>query len=568
MFGVFTIHSRDRTEELPVTQAIVNVGRAPDNDLTLPYATVSLHHARLLADAAGCGVMDLGSSNGTRLNGVEIPIKVAQSLREGDLVEIGPIQLRYHAAPEGAPARAAASAPSAAAPSPGRTVVLPPDLPARLIVSTPEWTREFPLKKDSVTLGREADNDIVIDAEAVSRHHAIMKRRGPSYLITDLGSTNGIDVAGEPVKEKLLAPGDHVCIGHSVTIEYRGAEDLAADMAAAVINGKTITREGDAFILEGHGPISAADIMEHDRQGTLVWTNDGTRAWVGANATGPRAPPATAPMTAPTTAPTTAAVTWTPNQAGAAPRRRATSKRLLPLVVVGLIVVVIAGVFVPRLIQSGGKLTPKQIYEKHAGSVVEIRAKQTGGGQALGTGFVASEDGYILTNAHVVSESGQAVSTVAVTFKGDGAQGMQVEGTVLGADESTDVALIKVDPSQTPALEPIPLGDSSAVTVGEEVVAIGNPLGLAFSLSSGVVSATDRELQSPNGATITGGIQTDAAINPGNSGGPLIDSTGHVIGINTQIATQGGGNEGIGFAVPINTAIRVMEQMKADALAQ
>jgi putative serine protease PepD len=223
-------------------------------------------------------------------------------------------------------------------------------------------------------------------------------------------------------------------------------------------------------------------------------------------------------------------------------------------------------------------LTPQQIYEKHAGSVVEITAtfpgtydifgQQTGGGQALGTGFVVSEDGYILTNAHVVSESGQAVSTVTVTFKGDGTQGAQVEGTVLGADESTDVALIKVDPSQTPGLVPIPLGDSSTVTVGEEVVAIGNPLGLDFSLSSGVVSATDRQLQSPNGATISGGIQTDAAINSGNSGGPLINAKGQVIGINEQIASQGGGNEGIGFAVPINTAVQVMEQIKAGTLPQ
>jgi S1-C subfamily serine protease len=197
-------------------------------------------------------------------------------------------------------------------------------------------------------------------------------------------------------------------------------------------------------------------------------------------------------------------------------------------------------------------LTPQQIYEKHAGSVVEIQTtfpgtydifgQQTGGGQALGTGFVVSEDGYILTNAHVVSESGQAVSTVTVIFKGDGTQGTQVEGTVLGADESTDVAVIKVDPSQTPALVPIPLGDSSKATVGEAVVAIGNPLGLD-------------------------GIQTDAAINPGNSGGPLIDANGRVIGINEQIDSQSGGNEGIGFAVPINTAVQVMEQIKAGTLA-
>jgi putative serine protease PepD len=223
-------------------------------------------------------------------------------------------------------------------------------------------------------------------------------------------------------------------------------------------------------------------------------------------------------------------------------------------------------------------LTPQQIYQQHAGSVVEIKTtfpetydifgQQTGGGQALGTGFVVSKDGYILTNAHVVSESGQAVSTVTVIFKGAGSQGTQVQGTVLGADESTDVALIKIDPSQTPELKPIALGDSSKVTVGEAVVAIGNPLGLDFSLSSGVVSATNRELPSPNGATISGGIQTDAAINPGNSGGPLIDSNGRVIGINEQIDSQSGGNEGIGFAVPINTAVQVMEQIKAGTLPQ
>jgi ABC-type multidrug transport system ATPase subunit/pSer/pThr/pTyr-binding forkhead associated (FHA) protein len=241
MFGVFTIHSRDRTEELPVTKAVVNVGRAADNDLNLPYATVSLHHARILADAFGCGVMDLGSSNGTRLNGVEIPVKVAQTLSEGDLVEIGPFQLRFRAsqghaaAPADARPSAPAVAPAAAQPGGGRTVILPPDLPARLVVSTPGGTRVFPLKKDSVTLGREGDNDIVVEAEAVSRHHAVLKRRGPAFLITDLGSTNGLNVAGEPVKEKLLKPGDYVCIGHSVTLEYLGAEALAADMAAAAV---------------------------------------------------------------------------------------------------------------------------------------------------------------------------------------------------------------------------------------------------------------------------------------------------------------------------------------------
>ena len=143
-------------------------------------------------------------------------------------------------------------------------------------------------------------------------------------------------------------------------------------------------------------------------------------------------------------------------------------------------------------------------------------------------------------------------------------QGTQVPATIVGSDESTDVALIKIDPSQAPvALTPVQLGDSSQVAVGESVVAIGNPLGLDFSLSTGVVSAVGRELQSPNGATITDGIQTDAAINPGNSGGPLFNADGEVIGINEQIDSQSGGNEGIGFAVPINTAVRSCSRCRA-----
>ena len=212
-------------------------------------------------------------------------------------------------------------------------------------------------------------------------------------------------------------------------------------------------------------------------------------------------------------------------------------------------------------------LTPQQVYEQNVGSVVEIVStfpgttdmwgQSTGEQQGIGTGFVVSKDGEIMTNAHVVSESGVTASTVTVVFKGSGdSQGTQIPATIVGSDESTDVALIKIDPSQAPTeLVPVKLGDSSKVAVGEEVVAIGNPLGLDFSLSSGVVSATNRELQSPNGATITGGIQTDAAINPGNSGGPLFNANGEVIGINEQIDSQSGGNEGIGFAVPINTAV-------------
>ena len=140
--------------------------------------------------------------------------------------------------------------------------------------------------------------------------------------------------------------------------------------------------------------------------------------------------------------------------------------------------------------------------------------------QALGSGFVVSREGYILTNAHVVSSNGQTVKTVRVVFKGLGSQTKQVSGTVVGADNTSDVALIKVDPSKLGPLDVIPLGNSAGVQPGEPVVAIGN------------------------------------------SGGPLIDSSGHVIGINEQIATQSGGNEGLGFAVPIDSAVGVMGQLK------
>jgi len=221
-------------------------------------------------------------------------------------------------------------------------------------------------------------------------------------------------------------------------------------------------------------------------------------------------------------------------------------------------------------------MTAQQIYQQRSAGVVEIVStfpgttdmfgQSSGGGQGIGTGFVVSKEGYILTNAHVVSENGQTAQDVTVVFKGSGSQTTKVPATIAGVDLSTDVAVIKVDPSQAPTLQPVPLGDSSKVQVGEPVVAIGNPLGLDFSVSSGIVSAVDREMQSPNGSTIKNGIQTDASINPGNSGGPMFDSKGDVIGINEQIASQSGGNEGIGFAVPINTAVAELKQLEAGSV--
>jgi S1-C subfamily serine protease len=227
---------------------------------------------------------------------------------------------------------------------------------------------------------------------------------------------------------------------------------------------------------------------------------------------------------------------------------------------------------------TGTAMTPAQIYNKYSAGVVEVLStfanvsstspygQSSSSAQALGSGFIVSTDGTILTNAHVVSNNGARATSVKVVFKtqsGSGTDTTTVAASVVGVDETSDVAVLKVDPLKAPALDPLPLGDSSAVQVGEAVVAIGNPLGYDFSVTSGIVSATNRNLQSPNGSVIPDGIQTDAAINEGNSGGPLIDASGHVIGINEQIASQSGGNQGLGFAVPINTAASVMKQLQA-----
>ncbi len=221
---------------------------------------------------------------------------------------------------------------------------------------------------------------------------------------------------------------------------------------------------------------------------------------------------------------------------------------------------------------STGGLTPEQIYAKTVPSVAEVISTfkgvstpfgPSGGGQGLGTGFVVSKDGYILTNQHVVvdQQTQQPATSVTVGLRSPDGQVHRAKATVVGADATTDVALLKIDPTGL-NLQPLPLGNSDKVQVGEPVVAIGNPLNFDFTITSGIVSAVHRTLDSPNGRPIPNGIQTDAAINPGNSGGPLIDATGAVIGINEQIASQSGGNVGLGFAVPINAAVQSMSQLK------
>jgi S1-C subfamily serine protease len=179
-----------------------------------------------------------------------------------------------------------------------------------------------------------------------------------------------------------------------------------------------------------------------------------------------------------------------------------------------------------------------------------------GGGIATGSGFVIDGEGHILTNNHVI-EGAQKV-TVKL---GDSEKSHPAE--VVGTDPGTDIALLEVD-APAKELHPLSLGQSSEMEVGDPVVAIGNPFGLDRTVTSGIVSALQRQIQAPNGFSINHVIQTDAAINPGNSGGPLINAEGEVIGINSQIATGGGGNGnvGIGFAIPIDTVRAEIQQLE------
>jgi S1-C subfamily serine protease len=211
--------------------------------------------------------------------------------------------------------------------------------------------------------------------------------------------------------------------------------------------------------------------------------------------------------------------------------------------------------------------TVSGIYKREGKGVVFVQARGvsesspfglpgTQQGTATGSGFVVDEDGTILTNAHVVD----GASSVTVSFNEDGSDSIPAE--VKGRDVSADLAVLKVDPDKVKAV--LPLGDSSKAQVGDPVVAIGNPFGFTRTVTTGIVSALQRQIEAPNGFSIPNVIQTDAAINPGNSGGPLLDANGRVIGINSQIATggSGSGSVGIGFAIPINTAKKLLPQLE------
>ena len=191
------------------------------------------------------------------------------------------------------------------------------------------------------------------------------------------------------------------------------------------------------------------------------------------------------------------------------------------------------------------------VYDRVKDGVVEVTTS-TGAGGATGSGFVIDREGHIVTNQHVVDQAESA----RVRF----ADGTQVDAEVVGTDPSTDIAVLDVD-RPAAQLTPLSFATDATLEVGEAVIAIGSPFGLEGTLTSGVVSALGREMQAPNGFTIENAIQTDAALNSGNSGGPVLDTRGRVVGVAAQIRSESGGSDGIGYAIPGDTARRVAREL-------
>jgi putative serine protease PepD len=212
-------------------------------------------------------------------------------------------------------------------------------------------------------------------------------------------------------------------------------------------------------------------------------------------------------------------------------------------------------------------LSVNSIYKRTNRGVVEVKVdSQTSDGfggtrqqAAEGSGFVYDTNGHVITNQHVVD----GATSVRVTFW----NGKTYSATVVGSDPSTDLAVLNVD-APSSVLYPLTLADSDNVQVGDNVVAIGAPFGLAETVTAGIVSALHRQMTSPNNFSIDDSIQTDAAINHGNSGGPLLDDQAHVIGVNAQIESDSGGSDGVGFAIPSNTIKSIASQLISSGKAQ
>ena len=202
------------------------------------------------------------------------------------------------------------------------------------------------------------------------------------------------------------------------------------------------------------------------------------------------------------------------------------------------------------------------VYEKCNEAVVNITTQVMGVNWFLepvvesggsGSGSIIDSRGYVVTNVHVVS----GASKIYISLS----DGSQFEGKVVGLDEESDIAVLKFNPPQGTVLKTIAFGDSTALKVGQKVIAIGNPFGLERTMTTGIVSGLGRPIQNSNNTIIRDMIQTDTAINPGNSGGPLLDTSGKMIGINTMIYSSSGNSAGVGFAVPAATAQRVVNDL-------
>jgi len=206
--------------------------------------------------------------------------------------------------------------------------------------------------------------------------------------------------------------------------------------------------------------------------------------------------------------------------------------------------------------QATGVETISDIYKRVSRGVVFVQAGSATQG-ATGSGFVYDKDGHIVTNDHVVEEGNQFSVRIGVDTK-------PIPAQLVGKDPSSDLAVLKVDPGAVKGgLQPLELGDSTALEPGDQTIAIGSPFGLEGTVTTGIVSSLGRTIEAPNGFPIADAVQTDAAINPGNSGGPLLDGNGRVIGVNSQIKSGSGSNSGVGFAVPVSTIKFVVPQIQS-----
>jgi len=228
----------------------------------------------------------------------------------------------------------------------------------------------------------------------------------------------------------------------------------------------------------------------------------------------------------------------------------------------------------PRAVTDRGELAADEdhivkLFEQSSPSVVfittlgAVRGPRGYGGQlepqGAGTGFMWDDAGHIVTNFHVIAEASEAVVTLS--------DGSELPAKLVGAAPDQDLAVLKIE-APAAKLKPLPLGSSKDLKVGQFAMAIGNPFGLDHTLTTGIISALDRDMQAMSGRTIYGVVQTDAAINPGNSGGPLLDSAGRLIGVNSAIQSASGSSAGIGFAVPVDTVNRIVPQLIKNGRAQ